>query len=366
MDAPSHRANLPTLLAENPNYFGNLPGSDFKPVMPLLADTSWEELIGVGYNADRQELEATFSIKLDGGYGGNLCTAGSWEYVRFWVNTGSGWQDAGLAGVNVHDLPAGTDCTGADQLPVSYVARVSFQPTSFFCIEPLLPEVRAILSWTVPPPATGGAPQDWTPVFGNVVDDFVQIPPRPLILADVLAALDIAPDALPSSMAAGLDIPIPVPPPTPLGLAKLVKDYSVPEQERKHTELAVPAHRFAAATLAAAAAAPVPDQQAILKTVGSWAELGLDWPAAVAGLTALDGDTAFGATRLRGIGHRLAQAGRHGHDQAARGLQRRPVHRRQYRVRRVLDGPGAGLRAELPGHRSDQRARHRLDPAQWP
>ena len=96
MDVPSHRAHLPTLLAENPNYFGNLPGNEFKPVMPLLTDTSWEELVGVGYSADRQELEATFTIKLDSGYGGALCTAGSWEYVRFWVNTGSGWQDAGL------------------------------------------------------------------------------------------------------------------------------------------------------------------------------------------------------------------------------------------------------------------------------
>lgn len=293
MDVPSHRVSLPALLAENPNYFGNLPGSEFKPVMPLLADTNWEELIGVGYNADRQELEATFNIKLDGGYGGDLCSAGSWEYVRFWVNTGSGWQDVGLAGVNVHDLPAGIDCVGADQLPVSYIARVPFAPDRDLCFEPLLPQVRAILSWSVPPPTTGLAPQDWTPIFGNVIDDHVQIPPRLFMLADVLATLDIGPDALPSSMQAGLDIPIPVPPPTPLGLADLVKDYRAAEPERKHAELTVPAHRFAAATLAAAATAAAPDQEATLTTIGTWAELGLDWPAAVAGLTALDSGTAF-------------------------------------------------------------------------
>lgn len=293
MDVPSHRATLPTLLAENPNYFGNLPGSEFKPVMPLLADTNWEELICVGYNAEREELEATFSIKLDSGYGGDLCSAGSWEYVRFFVNTASGWQDAGLAGVNVHDLPAGIDCTGADQLPASYIARVSYAPDRDLCTEPLLPQVRAILSWSVPPPATGSAPQDWTPIFGNVIDDHVQIPPRLFVLADVLAALDIAPDALPSNMEAGLDIPIPVPAPTPLGLTDLVKAYSTPRPERKHAELAVPAHRFAAATLASAATAAVPDQEATLKSIGTWAELGLDWPAAVAVLTALDGDTAY-------------------------------------------------------------------------
>lgn len=293
MDVPSHRANLPTLLAENPNYFGNLSGSEFQPVMPLVEDTNWEELIGVGYNADRQELEATFNVKLDSGYGGTLCTAGSWEYVRFWVNTGSGWQDAGVAGVNVHDLPAGIDCTGADQLPVSYVARVSYAPDRDLCTVPLLPQIRAILSWSVPPPATGVAPQDWTPTFGNVIEDHVQIPPRLFVLADALAALDIAPVALPLNMQAGLDIPIPVPPPTPLSLADLVKDYHERKHEHGHAALAVPAHRFAAATLASAATATVPDQQAILKTAGTWAELGLDWSAAVADLTALDGDTAF-------------------------------------------------------------------------
>ena len=67
MDVPSHRSALPALLAENPNYFGNLPDSDLKPVMPLQADTSWEKLIDVGYNADRQELEATFAINLPSG-----------------------------------------------------------------------------------------------------------------------------------------------------------------------------------------------------------------------------------------------------------------------------------------------------------
>jgi hypothetical protein len=157
MDVPSHRAALPTLLAQNPNYFGNLPGSDFKPVTP-----------------------------------------------------------------------------------VSYIARASFQPDRDPCFEALLPQVRAILSWSVPPPATGLAPQDWTPIFGNVIDDHVQIPPRPFFLADVLATLDIAPDTLPSNIQAGLDIPIPVPPPAPVGLAELVKDYSGPEPGRKHAATFTP------------------------------------------------------------------------------------------------------------------------------
>jgi hypothetical protein len=295
MNVPSHRAQLSELLAGNPNYFGNLPESGLSPVTELLADTSWEELTGVGYNADREELEATIDIKLDSGYGGGLCTAGSWEYVRFWVNTGSGWEDAGLAGVNVHDLPEGTDCTGAAQLPVSYIARMSYQPARDFCGEPLLPQVRAILSWSVPPPPTGGAPQDWTPIFGNVVNDYIQIPPRLLILADALAAVNVSADQLPPNMTASLDVPIPAPAPDPLSLATLAASYgsSSAGEAGPPAGLTVPAHRFAAATLASAAAAPVPDQDAILATIGTWNELGLDWPSAVTSLLATGGNTEY-------------------------------------------------------------------------
>jgi hypothetical protein len=294
MDVPSHRADLPQLLAENPNYFGNLPGSGLKPVTEILADTNWEELIGVGYAADRQELEATFAIKQDAGYGGGLCTSGSWEYVRFFVNTGSGWEDAGLAGVNVHDLPDGEDCTGAARLPVSYIARMSYQPARDLCFEPLLPQVRAILSWSVPPPSAGSAPQDWTPVFGNVFDDYVQIPPRPFVLADVMATLKVSPKTLPASMAAGLQAPIQVPPPAPLSLAALAADYGPQAHaDDQNAALAVPAHRFAAAELATAAAAPVPDQQTLLASMGTWKSLGLDWSASIGDLLALDGDTSY-------------------------------------------------------------------------
>ena len=293
MDVPSHRAHLSELLAENPNYFGNLPASGLAPVSELLTDTSWEELVGVGYNADRQELEATFAVKLDCGYGGGLCTPGSWEYVRFWVNTGSGWVDAGLAGVNVHDLPEGTDCTGAALLPVSYIARLTYQPDRDICSVPLLPQVRAILSWSVPPPATGPAPQDWTPVFGNVLDDYVQIPPRPFVLADVLATLKVAASKLPANMAAGLDVPIPVPAPGPLTVAELAADYGSHPAGKAAEAAAVPAHRFAAAALAQAASSSAPDPEAIAAQIGIWKELGLEWSAAVGSLLALDGNTEY-------------------------------------------------------------------------
>ncbi len=313
MDVPAHRAALPKLLAENPNYFGNLTGSGLKPVTEILADTSWEEVVGVGYNADRGELEATFQIKLDSGYGGGLCGPGSYEYVRFWASYGAGpWQPVGIASVNVHDLPEGADCTGAEQLPASYIARMPFTPDRDICIAAVLPKIRAILSWSVPPPGGPASAADWVPVFGNVLDDYVQIPPRPFVLADALASLDVAADLLPPSMAAGLDVPIPVPPPAPLSLATLAESYRPAGQSEPHTAGAaragaaragaaragsahrtVPAHRFGAAALAAAATASQPDQQATLTAIATWQQLGLDWPAALGSLTELAGDTSY-------------------------------------------------------------------------
>src|SRR2546429_2310074 len=44
------------------------------------------------------------TIKRPNGYSGGLCTAGSQEYVAFWVDWGSGWSYAGTTSVSVHDI----------------------------------------------------------------------------------------------------------------------------------------------------------------------------------------------------------------------------------------------------------------------
>jgi hypothetical protein len=53
-------------------------------------------------------MKATFTINRSTGYSGNLCQAGSIEYVRFYIdfNDGTGFIDQGVTGVNVHDIPA--------------------------------------------------------------------------------------------------------------------------------------------------------------------------------------------------------------------------------------------------------------------
>jgi DNA uptake protein ComE-like DNA-binding protein len=136
-------------------------------------DTTYEELNCVGLDENRDTLAGILRIKLNSGYSGSLCTAGSQEYVAFWVDwgDGAGWTYVGTASVNVHDvapLPAG----GLDYavvLPVDVASHI--QPCSS---GPKTAAVRAILSWQTPPPPND---PDYIPVWGNQEDVCVLLRP---------------------------------------------------------------------------------------------------------------------------------------------------------------------------------------------
>ncbi len=166
------RSQQRVLMAANPNYFGNFPTSGFKPVKALSSVTTYEDLTSVGYNQHTKRLYATFDIKHSTGYAGDLCDDGSDEFVRFFVDHGSGWTDVGLVATDVHDIPAGQDCGSSDHHPLSYSVELPYAPTRRWCVTPQLPRVRAILSWNVEPPA--GNPT-WVPVYGAVRDCTIQI-----------------------------------------------------------------------------------------------------------------------------------------------------------------------------------------------
>jgi hypothetical protein len=59
----------------------------------MLGNVKFEQLGYVGYNPVLDMLEAV-QIKLPCGYGGDLCSPGSTEYVRFYMDYSSGWVDA--------------------------------------------------------------------------------------------------------------------------------------------------------------------------------------------------------------------------------------------------------------------------------
>ena len=153
------------MLGKNLNYFGNFPESKLKPNLKLISNTSYEQLTCVGYNPDTANMEATFAIKKSAGYSGNLCTAGSLEYVRFYLDfhDGNGFIDQGSVAVNVHDIPADKDCSGNSIFPIIYVATLKKKTSKFFfCDKPVLPTLRAVLSWSIDPPVNS---PNWPPVW---------------------------------------------------------------------------------------------------------------------------------------------------------------------------------------------------------
>ena len=136
-------------------------------------------------------------MKLPYGYGGDLCTPGSHEYIRFYIDwNGDGDffdfnESLGFASVNVHDIPA------ASQVHLCYAGGVSFKPLRARCERPRIVRVRAILSWQLVP--TG---PNFIPPWGNVLECWVQINPTDGKLPNPIA--DITSPVLNSCAAAAL------------------------------------------------------------------------------------------------------------------------------------------------------------------
>ena len=101
------RAQFKTLLLGNPNFFGNLKESKFKAQISIQQDTFYEEIGCVGYQPQANRLEAVIFIKQPSGYGGNVCSSGSQEFVRFYVSfdNGATWTDLGLRSFTAYDIP---------------------------------------------------------------------------------------------------------------------------------------------------------------------------------------------------------------------------------------------------------------------
>ncbi len=175
-------------LLQNPNYFGNLSELDIKDlpkaVTKKVGDTTYEELTCVGYNPDTDILTAIVEVKQIAGYSGGPCTDGSHEYVRFYLDYGDGtWVDHGATAFNVHDLGFKED--------LCYAVSIDLGPKKRSCCDdtPILPNVRAILSWNIEPPANQ---PNWHPVWGNRLERYIQIDPRNPLFCHFIDVFDNA------------------------------------------------------------------------------------------------------------------------------------------------------------------------------
>ena len=129
--------------------------------------THWEELECLGYNPELSRVEAIVNIKQSGGYSGNLCSLGSPEYVRFFIdyNDGSGFQDLGVSSFRAHNI---SDAPPGPQHPISYMVskEINSEQHKKFCGTEVLVTLRAVLSWNSIP---SNDPNE-LPTYGNVLD----------------------------------------------------------------------------------------------------------------------------------------------------------------------------------------------------
>lgn len=303
----NERSQFTSLLAQNPNYFGTLANSSLKAVKQIAGNTKYEQLTCVGFNPDLNRLEATLQIKLPFGYRGSLCRTGSTEFVRFFINYGSGWEDVGVAGVNVHDIPNELDCSKLPDKPLTYVVTHPLDPKRDYCRHPVLPTVRAILSWDSVPGPNPNQP----PVWGNVLDRHIQIKPRPWFLYDVL-------DSVSSVVGKKLEVPlelqeiqlkpIPLPDPPPLKLKDLVSLYATEAPKKgasKALATSVEPHRFGTAEIKAALTPSLVSGEILSAKTAEWELAGLDWSAAVGALLQTAGNTTYEELDCLGLDYNL-------------------------------------------------------------
>lgn len=299
----AQRTQFHKLIAQNPNYFGNFASTVFQPVFPLKEDKTYEELTCIGFNPDRNRLEAVVQVKQAVGYSGNDCSKGSFEYIRFFVDYGSGFEDAGVAAINVHDIPTQPDCAKDSEKPLSYSASVQLTPPVKNCRTPVLPRVRAILSWnSVPPPDP-----NWPPVWGNHLDRHIQLRPSLLTFGDVIddIAVSLKLDLkVPPQYETIVKFPIPLPDPPPFDLAGLAKLYGGGEKikVRGGVEAAsVPAHRFAFPEVHSVLNAPEVSSFAVSSKIQDFVSAGIDWQSVVGALSQVNADVSFEQLECLGL-----------------------------------------------------------------
>ena len=227
---PKERAAFKPLLLTNPNYFGNLSESTFKPVFPISGNTYYEELACVGYHPQQEYLEAVVYIYQPSGYGTDVCGSGSPEYIRFYLSfdNGATWQDQGMTSFQAYNISEGTE--GGKRL--EYAASLSIDPLRKLCIFDPLIQVRAILSWNNPPPANQPS---WTPVWGNVRENTIQLEPRRFFFPpEIFEVAKVKPPPLLKEI---VDFELPI--------SSKVKTFSAAELAVHYKDRGVPTHRLA-------------------------------------------------------------------------------------------------------------------------
>jgi hypothetical protein len=224
-DLPRERVHFKELLLAD--HFKLAPS----PAGPPQGDTTFEQLVCIGYRPQLKRLDGVAQIKQSFGYSGGICTAGSQEYVRFFASTDNGatWTDLGLTSFTIWDVPGPKPLDFDVSIPVDLAATC--------CQDPNLVLIRGILSWAVPPAGPAGPI-----VYGNGLDVTVQVAPFTLgTLADLLLCLPVPVELESAGQVASLDQVVefaPAPQLSPAQLHDLYRDTQVPQSRYLLSEVA--------------------------------------------------------------------------------------------------------------------------------
>lgn len=239
----------------------------------------WEEITCVGYNPQTVTLEAVVAIKQVSGYSGGLCSAGSKEFVRFFVNYGAGFEDLGYTSFDVHDIPD----LGGPLHPIEYMVRLPLPDSGHrrCCGTAVIPTVRAVLSWNTPPSSDPNVLN----TFGNRLDAHIQLAPAPFSLRCLLESGVLQKEA---GILKELDLQ------QPLQKVKKAPVTSFAEIAPKYREAKVPDHRLLAPSLyAIMGKKPAVGAAISVSDIKDLKKLNIDVNAAVKALTSTSADIAF-------------------------------------------------------------------------
>lgn len=134
--------------------------------------THWEELLSVAINTKVERLMAVACIRRPDGYSSMLNNHDSKEYIRFFIDwgRGQGYEDMGLAEIDVSDVPLGR---AGEYLPYHQLVAVRFDADRYWesILDGIQPKACAVLSWNQVPPTH----ITFRPVFGNVIESRIRI-----------------------------------------------------------------------------------------------------------------------------------------------------------------------------------------------
>jgi hypothetical protein len=196
------------------------------------------------------------------------------------------------------------DCANDPTKPLTYVVTRPIEPKDDWCSHPVMPKVRAILSWNRMP----SEDPDELPVWGNVLERYIQIKPRAWIFSDVVEsvtkAAGIDPSIvekikLPKVLEEAKFEPIPLPDPPPLDVGELAAIYKAGSGEK--SAMLVEPHRFGTKDLEAAVSPHTLTAESLNSIISAWEAAGLSWQDAIDMFVKTKGDVTYEELNCLGL-----------------------------------------------------------------